>query len=311
MEVLLEIEHGQERIEDLPIKPLAHFAMDYLDLPASAEVSITFVNNDTIADLNSRYRSKEGPTDVLSFECDNIKDSFPLPGGADAFDVYTLGDVIIATDVASAQAQEYGNSLEDEVSLLLVHGILHLCGYDHIEDDDAQVMEEMQKEILFAWKNSASKEGRIDEGIKVDTSDCPLDSECFVYHAGQKRNFAVRGAFKFAFEGIAYALSSQRNIKVHLVIAALAIILGFVLQIDTAGWLAIVICIFLTLSLELANTAIESLTDLVSDGWNILAKRTKDCAAGAVCISAFGSVVVACIVFGPKIVDAVSALFAA
>ena len=92
----------------------------------------------------------EGPTDVLSFECDNLSDDVTNADGADC-PVYELGDVIIAPDVALAQSEEYGNSLEDEVSLLLVHGLLHLCGYDHIEDDEAEVMEARERELLTEW----------------------------------------------------------------------------------------------------------------------------------------------------------------
>ncbi|WP_304424831.1 rRNA maturation RNase YbeY, partial [uncultured Adlercreutzia sp.] len=91
-----------------------------------------------------------GPTDVLSFECDNIADDITAADGP-ACPLYELGDVIIAPDVAEAQSQEYGNSLEQEVSLLLVHGLLHLCGYDHIEDDEAEIMEAREAELLREW----------------------------------------------------------------------------------------------------------------------------------------------------------------
>ena len=65
--------------------------------------------------------------------------------------VFELGDVIIAPDVASRQMREFGTTFEEEISLLLVHGLLHLCGYDHIEDDEAEVMEKREAEILEAW----------------------------------------------------------------------------------------------------------------------------------------------------------------
>lgn len=91
-----------------------------------------------------------GPTDVLSFECDNIADDMTAADGP-ACPIYELGDIIIAPDVAARQAEEYGNSFEQEISLLLVHGLLHLCGYDHIQDDEAEVMEGREKELLTAW----------------------------------------------------------------------------------------------------------------------------------------------------------------
>ena len=64
---------------------------------------------------------------------------------------YELGDIIIAPDVAARQSTEFGNSFEQEVSLLIVHGLLHLCGYDHIVDEEAEVMEARERELLTAW----------------------------------------------------------------------------------------------------------------------------------------------------------------
>lgn len=131
--------------------------------------------------------------------------------------------------------------------------------------------------------------------------------ERFVRHAGEdrskgKRGFPLARAFSCAWGGIAYAFVSQRNLKIHLAFALVAVILGFALDISEAGWLAVVLCIALVMSLEIANTAIESVVDLVSPEWHILAKHAKDCAAGAVYLAAFASIVVACIVFVPRIV---------
>lgn len=140
---------------------LAIFAMKQLGLPQDSEVSISFVDNDEIASLNEQYRGKVGPTDVLSFECDNLKDDFPVFEGTGQDGVspdagkgatYQLGDVIIASDVAVGQAAQYGNTPEEETEMLVVHGILHLCGYDHVEDDDAAEMEALQREVLASWR---------------------------------------------------------------------------------------------------------------------------------------------------------------
>ena len=80
-------------------------------------------------------------------------------------------------------------------------------------------------------------------------------------------------------------------------------VLGFLLEIDTPSWLAIALCIFGVFAAELINTSIESVVDMVSPQWSELAKRAKDCAAGAVCVSAFGSVVIAAIVFIPRLLS--------
>lgn len=134
----------------MPLTNLAQFVLEREGKPENTEVSVSFVDNDTIAELNERFRNMEGPTDVLSFECDNIADDVTAADGPSC-PLYELGDVIIAPDVAEAQAREYGNSLEQEISLLLVHGLLHLCGYDHIQDDEAEVMEAREAELLREW----------------------------------------------------------------------------------------------------------------------------------------------------------------
>ena len=137
----------------------------------------------------------------------------------------------------------------------------------------------------------------------VDDGHMPDD---FVRRAGDERDsgghaFPLRRAFACAGEGIRYAFASQRNLKIHLVFAVIAVVLGLVLQISQAGWLAVMLCIVLVMSLEILNTAVESVVDLVSPEWNILAKRAKDCSAGAVYLAAFGSVIVACIVYLPAL----------
>lgn len=128
----------------------------------------------------------------------------------------------------------------------------------------------------------------------------------FVRHAeearsGSEHGFPLIKAFSCAWAGICYAFTSQRNLKIHLAFAIIAVILGFALRISEAGWLAVVVCIALVMALEIVNTAIESVVDLVSPEWHILAKRAKDCAAGAVYLAAFAAIVVACIVYLPRI----------
>ncbi len=138
---------------ELPIEELALFAMSAVDAPDNAEVSISFVDDDAIANLNERYRGKAGPTDVLSFECDNADDGWASLSSehADPAGIYELGDIVIAPDVAERQCPVYGTTFEGEVSLLVVHGLLHLCGYDHVDDDQALAMEAKEREILRQW----------------------------------------------------------------------------------------------------------------------------------------------------------------
>lgn len=127
---------------------LATFVLRMEEAPDAVELSIALVDVDEIASLNESYRGIEGPTDVLSFECDE-----PCP--ADSDEPIAIGDVVIAPEVAERQAADLGTTVEAELDLLLVHGVLHLLGYDHISDDDAAVMQERERALLTAWADAA------------------------------------------------------------------------------------------------------------------------------------------------------------
>jgi diacylglycerol kinase len=106
-------------------------------------------------------------------------------------------------------------------------------------------------------------------------------------------------AFYHAFAGFAYALRSQTNMRTHVVIAALVVIAGCLAGLGRTSWIVLVLTIALVLALELVNTAIESLVDLVSPQPHPLARIAKDTAAAAVLVAAVGAVVVGCLVFLP------------
>ena len=165
MEVLIDAEYREDAVAAVPVEELLLFVMEKEDCPPNSEVSVSFVDDATIAQLNEEYRGKEVPTDVLSFECDGADDDWDdfcdVPpkgfgegegeeeGGGEV--PFLLGDIIIAVDVVERQTEIFGTTFEGEMSLLLVHGLLHLCGYDHIEDDEAEVMEAREAELLGAW----------------------------------------------------------------------------------------------------------------------------------------------------------------
>ncbi|MDZ4654862.1 MAG: rRNA maturation RNase YbeY [Coriobacteriia bacterium] len=123
---------------------LGLFVVRLEDVPDEAELSIALVDVEEMAHLNEQYRGIVGPTDVLSFGCD---DPCASMGG----EPIMLGDVIIAPDVAIAQATELGTTIEAELNLLLVHGILHLLGYGHESDEDAAVMQAREQVVLEAY----------------------------------------------------------------------------------------------------------------------------------------------------------------
>lgn len=123
---------------------LALFVLSMEAVPEMSELSIALVDDDEMAHLNEQYRDVEGPTDVLSFGCD---DPCPTPGD----EPITLGDVVIAPAVAERQAAELGHSIEHELDVLLVHGVLHLLGYDHEAEDDAGAMAAREAALLDAY----------------------------------------------------------------------------------------------------------------------------------------------------------------
>lgn len=129
---------------------LAGFVLEREEVPETVELSIAVVTIAEMSELNERFRDKEGPTDVLSFGCD---DPCAI---TDAEEPITLGDVVIAPEVAELQAEEYGHTIEEELNLLLVHGVLHLLGYDHDDDDAAAAMQERERVLLISWEAASS-----------------------------------------------------------------------------------------------------------------------------------------------------------
>jgi probable rRNA maturation factor len=127
---------------------LGEFVLGLEEVPAMAELSIALVSVDEMAHLNEQYRGVAGPTDVLSFGCDE-------PCAADSDEPITLGDVIIAPEVAEKQAAELGTTVEAELNLLLVHGVLHLLGYEHDADEAAAAMQAREAALLAAWADRA------------------------------------------------------------------------------------------------------------------------------------------------------------
>ena len=146
MEIQVNYDYREEDVSHVDIEGLAAFVIASENKPEKTEVSINFVDNDAIKELNNDYRGVDLVTDVLSFECDGVEDEgFAMPG---ADELYELGDIVIAPDVAERQAAEFGTTFEDELSLLITHGLLHLCGYDHMQEDEARVMEGKERALL-------------------------------------------------------------------------------------------------------------------------------------------------------------------
>ena len=121
------------------IKATACAILDLLNLP-DAELSIVLCDDAFIHPINRDYRNKDKPTDVLSFSQREGEFAFHNDN--------ILGDVIISIETAKRQALERKHNLERETNILLIHGILHLIGYDHIDDDEAEIMQNKERELL-------------------------------------------------------------------------------------------------------------------------------------------------------------------
>lgn len=147
MNILISYHTPCDIMSDEEISRFVEHVFKSENVSDNVEVSITFVDSSEIHDLNKQYRGIDRPTDVLSFECDG---EIVEAGG----NIAILGDIVICPEVLAKQAPEYGNSECEELELLLCHGCLHLLGYDHIEDDDAVVMQKREKEILHSWRKS-------------------------------------------------------------------------------------------------------------------------------------------------------------
>ena len=145
MQISVVSHRDPEPLDLSAFERLAAFVLEREQAPQAVELSIAIVEIDEMTQLNQTYRGKEGPTDVLSFPCD---DPCAVVGPGEPV---ALGDVVIAPVIAESQADEYGHTVEEELNLLLVHGVLHLLGYDHIEDDEAAAMQARERALLEAW----------------------------------------------------------------------------------------------------------------------------------------------------------------
>lgn len=131
------------------IVELLHFAAKMEEIEEGSEVSLTFVDNKKIREINKEYRNKDSETDVISFAMEEMGEGEMMIVGAEMPRV--LGDIIISVTRAKEQAEEYGHSFMRELGFLAVHGFLHLLGYDHMTTEEEKEMFSRQKEILDAF----------------------------------------------------------------------------------------------------------------------------------------------------------------
>ena len=145
MDVHIDTRDGVQLPCDYRVEELVVFALRHMQCPDNCEVSVSFVDEEEIQALNDEYRGVCSVTDVLSFPCDDPYEADP------AEELIELGDIVICPSVIDEQRHEFGTSFEQEASLMTVHSVLHLLGYDHMEPEEREEMEAFEKEILEPW----------------------------------------------------------------------------------------------------------------------------------------------------------------
>lgn len=156
----INIEYEAEKKLELPyediIRDIVEASLDYEECPYEAEVNVVLTDNEGIREINRDYRQIDAPTDVLSFPMVDYETESDFDHVEDAVEDYfnpetgelMLGDIIISVDKVEEQAAKYGHSETRELAFLVAHSMLHLCGYDHMEEEERERMEQRQREIL-------------------------------------------------------------------------------------------------------------------------------------------------------------------
>lgn len=146
MSVFLADEQG-EPVDLIQLRHIAELVLTEEGYPVETEVTVLLVSDNEMASYNERFLDRAGPTDVLAFPVEELIPRV-VPDQDPAGPPLVIGDVIVAPAYVSRQAAEDEIDFDDEMALMVAHGILHLLGYDHIEDDDAELMERRETELL-------------------------------------------------------------------------------------------------------------------------------------------------------------------
>jgi probable rRNA maturation factor len=155
MSVDINNESGQD-VDSAGLVRLATFALDELRIHPQAELSILLVDEETMSSYHERYMGEPGPTDVLSFPMDELRP----PEDGDEPPEGLLGDIVLCPTVTARQAAEHGRTPTEESEYLLVHGLLHLLGFDHAEAEEKADMFGLKDKIIAAWATARPDRAR-------------------------------------------------------------------------------------------------------------------------------------------------------
>ena len=154
MAIDINNESGTE-VDEEALLDVARFALDRMRIHPLSELSVIVVDEEAMAALHVQWMDEPGPTDVMSFPMDELrpgKEDEELPQGL-------LGDIVLCPEVAAKQGAANGHSMDAELQLLTVHGVLHVLGYDHEDPEEEREMFGLQKRILDDWRGSRGETG--------------------------------------------------------------------------------------------------------------------------------------------------------
>jgi probable rRNA maturation factor len=145
--VIFLADEQTEQVGLSDLHSLAELVLREEGYSSDVEVTLIFVSESEMAAYNERFLDRTGPTDVLAFPVEELTAGVVADNDLRGPPL-VLGDVIVAPSYVRRQAEEFGGSFEDEMALMVTHGILHLLGYDHVDDDEAERMETREVELL-------------------------------------------------------------------------------------------------------------------------------------------------------------------
>ncbi len=165
VEVFAADEQSAEPVDALRLVNLAKAVLAAQGVKSDSELSMLFVDEAAMTELNKRFLGKDGPTDVLAFpiDDDDVVEGGRSPdslGPGPGVDLETsdppnlLGDVVVCPAVAARNAPNHAGTYDDEMALLVVHGILHILGMDHVDNEEAEAMEQRERELLELFHKS-------------------------------------------------------------------------------------------------------------------------------------------------------------